>query len=77
MNIKDQTFWDSCKSFKDYKSLDEYIADIRKCLILSDWRYSEQKANEKIKENRSFIEAAYKNKESAWRAAMDAGYCCG
>ena len=77
MDKKDQVFLDSCKSFKDYKSIDEYIKDIHQCLMLSSWHYSEQKANERISENLSFIEASYKNKESAWNAAVDAGFCCG
>ena len=77
MDKKDHVFLDSCKSFKDYKSISEYIKDIQKCLMLSSWHYSEQKANERINENLSFIEASYKNKESAWNAAVDAGFCCG
>lgn len=77
MTAKEKTFYESCLVFKSYNNLDEYIDDIRKCLMLSDWHYSEQQANDRIEENRSFIEAAYNDGESAWSAAMDAGYCCG
>lgn len=77
MTKKEKAFYESCIAFKSYGGLDEYIEDIRKCLMLSDWHYSEQQANERIEENRSFIETAFNDGEPALSAAANAGYCCG
>lgn len=77
MTNEERDFYKGCMVFKKYNSLDEYIDDIRKCLMLSDWQYSERQANERIKVNRSAIKADYANKEPAWDSAMEAGYCCG
>ena len=77
MTQKEKAFYEGCTEFKNYSSLDEYIEDIRKCLMLSDWHYSEQESDRQIKENFDFIKDAYNNKEPALITAADAGYCCG
>ena len=77
MTEKERAFCESCMNFKKYSNFDEYTEDIQKCLMLSDWHYSAQKADKQIKENLSFIEEAYDNGDPAWSTAMDVGYCCG
>lgn len=77
MTEEEKAFCKSCTEFKNYSSFDEYAEDIRRCLMLSDWHYSEQESDRQIKENLDFIKEAYNNRYPAWSTAMDAGYCCG
>lgn len=81
MKGEEKEFVESCDEFKDYKSIDEYIEDIRCLLMLGiiNQRYSETEANELIydKIHMNWIEKSFSNKEDACSIAVDIAYCCG
>ena len=79
MSMKDREFFDSCDSFKNYASIDEYKADIRRWLTLSDWHYSKEQADKIIDapERAAWIEQAFDDREHVSSIGADVGYCCG
>lgn len=79
MSKKDREFFESCDAFKNYADIDEYKADIRRWLTLSDWHYTEDEANELIErsERAEWIRQAFDEKEPAASIAADVGFCCG
>ena len=64
-------------TFLDYKDIQEYIEDIVVCLVYSSWHYSEERARELCKERMAWIEEFFEQKEAAYHASVDIGYCCG
>ncbi len=79
MNTDDREFLDSCEEFKDYASIDEYIADIRRWLALSSWHYSEEQVDKLLADpiRMKWVEEAFEEKEAVSDIASDVGYCCG
>lgn len=77
MTNEERAFFESCDSYKNYSSIDEYIEDIRHWLTLSSWHYSEQRAQELIEANKAYIEKAYASREPASDAGAEVGFCCG
>ena len=81
MTNEDKAFIEGCDEFKDYKNIDEYIADIRRLLMLGiiNRRYSETEADELIHDDihMKWIEESFSKKEDACSAAVDIAYCCG
>lgn len=81
MTDEEKAFVESCDEFKDYKSIDEYIADIRRLLMIGiiNRRYSEKEADELIHDDihMKWIEESFSEKEDACLAAVDIAYCCG
>lgn len=78
-NPEEKEFLRGCNQFKDYASIDEYIADIRRWLMLSSYHCSEEEAA-KLTENpvrKKWIEESFENKEPAADIAADVGYFCG
>ena len=64
-------------TFLEYKDIQEYIEDIVVCLVYSSWHYSEERARELCKERMAWIEEFFEQKEAAYHASADIGYCCG
>ena len=64
-------------TFLDYKDIQEYIEDIVVCLVYSSWHYSEERARELCKQGMAWIEEFFEQKEAAYHASADIGYCCG
>lgn len=77
MTKEEREFFDGCEAFKNYGSLDEYIADIHKWLTLSSWKYSDEAADRHIKANMAYIERAYENREPAADVGAEVGFCGG
>jgi hypothetical protein len=79
MTEKERNFFASCESFKNYANSDEYIADIRRWLMLSDWHYTEEQADELINkpERMTWIKESFAKHEAVADIAIDVGYCCG
>ena len=79
MSDADKEFFNSCDEFKDYPSIEEYTADIRRWLTLSSWHYSEEEAKRftEIPVRKKWIEESFENKEPAADIAADVGYFCG
>ena len=70
-------FYKERSTFLDYKDIQEYIEDIVICLVYSSWHYSEERARELCEERMIWIEQSYEQKEPAYSAFPDIGYCCG
>ena len=64
-------------TFLDYKDIQEYIEDIVVCLVYSSWHYSEERARQQCEERMAWIEEFFEQKEAAYHASADIGYCCG
>ena len=79
MNKEEQEFFEGCDVFKDYQSVEEYRADIRRYLTLSSWHYSAEMADEimSMPGRARAIEQAFEEKEPAADIAVDVGYFCG
>ena len=79
MNKEEREFFESCDLFKDYQSIEEYRADIRRYLTLSSWHYSEEMADEimSMPGRVNWIERAFAEREPAADIAVDVGYFCG
>ena len=77
MGKKDREFFDSCYSFKNYAGIEEYKADIRRWLTMSDWHYTEEQADSLVEQNSAYINSAFNDRESAADAGAEVGYCCG
>ncbi len=72
-----EKFRKECCSFKDYNSIEEYIEDIVVILVHSTWRYTEERARERVEERMAFIRNSYERKDPADDCAIDVGYSCG
>jgi hypothetical protein len=79
MTDEERNFEKSCDIFKDYKTIDEYIDDIRQLLMIGIIynRYSKKEADEVISENINFIKEDFAKKIDACSCAVDIAYCCG
>lgn len=64
-------------TWKNYKSIDDYIEDIIVCLVYSSWHYSEEQAREQCEDRRGYIEESFDGKIPANDCAIEVGYCCG
>lgn len=65
-----------CAKFKDYNNIDEYIEDVKFCLIHS-CRYPEETAISFIKEEIDLIKREYSSEYPAYDLAMDYYPICG
>lgn len=65
-----------CAEFKEYTSIDEYIEDVKFCLIHS-CRYDEKEAENFVKVKRDEIEGCYDAQYPAYDLAMDYYPICG
>ncbi len=79
MTDEERNFEKSCDIFKDYKTIDEYIDDIRQLLMIGIIynRYSKKEADEVISKNINFIKEDFVNKKDACFCAVNIAYCCG
>ena len=77
MSKKDREFFESCDAFKNYADINEYKADIRRWLMLSDWHYTGEQADKLMELNAAYIETAFNNGEPAADAGAEVGFCCG
>lgn len=65
-----------CSEFKDYKSIEEYIDDVKFCLIHL-CRFNEENAEKFVEDKKDEIEYCYNHKCSAEDLAMDYYPLCG
>ena len=65
-----------CAKFKDYNNIDEYIDDVKFCLIHS-CRYSEETAISFVKAEDELIKREYASEYPAYELAMDYYPICG
>ncbi len=77
MTNKEKELYESCWSFKNYSSIDDYIKDVRECLILGDYHYSAKEADTLIDEQRNYIERVYDARDPACKTALGIGFGCG
>jgi len=78
MDNQDYEFFTvTCEHFIEGQSLEEYIDYICRWLMLSDWHYTKEQAEELIQDRMFFIQESYVKKESVSDAAVEVGYCCG
>ena len=70
-------FEEDCGTFKDYKSVSEYIEDIVTCLVYSTWHYTEDRARKRAEQEADYIKRCYSEKCPAADCAVDVGYQCG
>lgn len=77
MSKTDREFFDGCDAFKNYANIDEYKADIRRWLTLSDWHYTGEQADKLMERNAAYIEKAFSEGEPAADAGAEIGFCCG
>lgn len=79
MSEEERAFFDRCDSFKNYATIDEYKADIRRWLTLSSWHYSEEAADALINlpASAEWIKQAFESGEPASSIGVDIGYGCG
>ena len=74
---EERKFMHSCDSFKDHSGIEEYKEDIKKCLILSSWGYTQAEAEHIVASEQLYIEKAFNEKVPSGDAAIDIGYICG
>ena len=77
MNEEESKFMMDCNMFKDYVSIEEYKADIRRYLPLSGWHYSVEEADKIVTRSAILIDRAFAENEPAADIAVDIGYGCG
>ncbi len=77
MNEEESKFMMDCDVFKDYTSIEEYKADIRKYLTLSGWHYSVEEADKIVSRSAILIDRAFAENEPAADIAVGIGYGCG
>ena len=77
MTDEESKFMMDCDVFKDYASIEEYKADIRRYLTLSGWHYSVEQADEIVTRSAVLIDRAFAENEPAADIAVDIGYGCG
>lgn len=59
MNEEESKFMMDCDVFKDYASIEEYKADIRRYLTLSGWHYSVEEADKIVTRSAILIDRAF------------------
>ena len=64
-------------SFDPSMSLDDYFKALQRCLMMSDWHYTEEGAKEHLLQEMRHVRSYFAEKEAPWKAAIDIGYCCG
>ena len=74
--IKRDKCLSECSEFKDYKSIGEYIDDVKLCLIHL-CRFNEENAEKFVEDKKDEIEYCYNHKCSAEDLAMDYYPVCG
>ncbi len=76
---EEKSFMKSCNEFKEYGSIDEYINDIRRLLMIGIMppRFSEKNANKLINEELEYIKSDFEQKIDACACAVNIAYCCG
>ncbi len=77
MTNDEKDFVKGCCKFKDYANIEEYVADIQKCLELSSWHYSAEQAKKLIKNDMEYIQKSFEDKDPADDVAADIGFTCG
>ncbi len=77
MNDEEIKFMMGCDVFKDYTSIEEYKADIRRYLTLSGWHYSLEEADKIVTRSAILIDRSFAENEPAADIAVDIGYGCG
>ena len=63
--------------FHEGQSFEAYKADVKRSLMLSSWHYSEERAEERMRKHRQYIEEAYRDREPVDSVAAEVGYSCG
>ena len=77
MNKEKSKFVMDCDVFKEYTSIEEYKADIRRYLTLSGWHYSVEEADKIVSRSADSIGRAFADNEPAADIAVGIGYGCG
>lgn len=77
MTNAERKFFDSCDTFKNYENLEQYEADVKKWLMLSDWHYTEETAEKIINSNAEYIKRAFEQRDSASDTGAEIGFSCG
>ena len=72
-----KAFVKSCQTFKAYNDVKEYEEDVAACLVYSPWRYSEERAKERVKRENRYVQKAFKEKMPADDCSIEIGYSCG
>lgn len=65
------------ETFEASMSLDDYLKALQRCLMMSDWHYSEEEAEKHLSLEMLHVRSYYSDKEAPWNAAIDIGYICG
>ncbi len=65
------------ESFAESMSFDDYFEALQRCLMMSDWHYTEEAAEQHLLREMHHVRACFAGKEAPWNAAIDIGYCCG
>lgn len=60
---------------KKYSCVEEYVEDIKICLMSSSWKYDYERATELLKGDETYLD--YEDEPDAWDVAMEVGYVCG
>lgn len=74
---QERQFYESCDVYDPNLSYEEYIVNIFRCLMLSDWHYSAERATVLIRENSDFIKQAYIECLPVKAAMVEVGFGCG
>ncbi len=77
LSTEEKQFVLNCSSFEDYENIDEYIADIQKYLVLSDWHYTEKQAAKSVEDDMEYVKDCFEREEPADIVAVNIGYVCG
>lgn len=71
-------YTEECRSFKHYKSINDYKEDVVTCLVYSPWHYSEERARKIVEDERAeYVKTAYAEKEPAYDCCAEVGFHCG
>lgn len=77
MTDDERAYYDRCDIYDPSMSYEEYVVNIFRCLMLSDWHYSADEATRRIQAEYKIIQRAFEEKQSVLEAMVDVGYCCG
>lgn len=79
MTDEEKSFMKSCDEFKEYGSIDEYVNDIRRLLMIGIMppRFSLKDANKLISRELEHIKSDFEQKIDACACAANIAYCCG
>lgn len=72
-----ERFTESCRTFKKYNSIEDYIEDVVACLVYSSWHYTEEQARECIKDRMDYVKEAFLNEEPADACCAEVGFYAG